>query len=293
MDKKSPFIAFRYLTSPFEKVPTLFDEINPPKEELIADYITELSNNLKTEKQIGNKRFLVYGFQSNENLKIFKFARESVEKVFLEGETDIIEDKIKETKFVYVIIDITKQLVLIERNVSVFQDVNTTAKYLSTIFREHMRKFGYVVNIYALSSNYKFWNYVEDADFIYELKLELNAPNFPLFGNSNTREVLQEIKDDTNNEKFQMTFINLEGKLKVIKGTIGGFIDYILEVGGKYLLNYSKNGVRDTKTSEQDLTKTFIERKKEDKYNDDEISNIQTKIDNIHQLETRKNEDEQ
>lgn len=290
MEKKSPFYAFRYLVTPISEIPSLFDQIRPDKKELISSIIQNFSESAKTEKTLGAKRFLFYGFQRNERINIFKFAKESLENIFVEGETDILVEKIKEAKFVYVIIDTENQIILIERNMSVFPKVETSINYLGKILRETMQVHDYAVNIYPLSTNYKFWNYVESADLIYELKIEMNAPNMPLFGNSSTRKLLQQIKNDTNNEKFQMSFINLDGKLKVVKDTMGDYINYILEVGGKYFLSFSKDGVKDTKTSQSDISKTYINRKKEEKYTEVEIENITTKIESIHKLDTRNSE---
>jgi Holliday junction resolvase len=153
-----------------------------------------------------------------------------------------------------------------------------------------MKKYDYVVNIYPLVSPKLFWNYIDTADEIYELSLELNAPNMALFGNSDTRDVLQQIKEATNNEILDISFKNKEGRLKVMKETLSGYIDYVREVGGKYLLKFKRNGVRETKTSETDTAKTYISRKITEKYTDEELNNIKEKFNSIHTLENRKDE---
>jgi hypothetical protein len=292
IDKRSPFFAYRYLVTPTSEQISIVQQLNKSKEELITDIISKLAENTKTEWVKGNKRFLFYGFQTRGNIYIIKFARETNEKIYVEGDDDIEIQGIKEAKFVYLIIDTEHQIILLERNVSVFQQIESSVNTLADFFRSQMREFDYVVNIYPLASKRKFWNYVKKADEIFELSLEMNAPNMFFFGHEDTREILQQIKDTTNNEVFDISFKNKEGRLKVIKEALGSYIDYVREVGGKYLLKFSVNGVRETKTSESDTAKTYIERKKTDKYNEEELNEISEKLNSIHTLETRDEEDD-
>lgn len=293
IDKRSPFFAFRYLVTPTSEQITIMQQLNKSKEELMTDIIRDLAINVKSEWTKGSKRFLFYGFQHKDDIHIIKFARETNENIYIEGDNDIEIKGIKEAKYVYLIIDTKHQIILIERNVSVFQQIESSVNILADFFRSKMRDFDYVVNIYPLVSKKKFWNYVDTAEEIYELSLEMNAPNMALFGNSDTRDVLQQIKETTNNEVFDISFKNKEGRLKVLREALGGYIDYVREVGGKYLLKFKRNGIRETKTSEIDTAKTYIERKKTEKYSDEELQNISDKLNSMHNLESREDEDEQ
>ena len=285
--KRSPFYAFRYLVTPISEQLSIVQQLNKRKEELMFDIVESLAKNEKTEWIKGNKRFLFYGSQSKDSIHIIKFAKESNTNIYIEGDDDIEVKGIKNAKYVYLIIDIEHQIILIERNSTVFNSTESAIKILSEFFREKMRGYDYVVNIYPLASKKKFWNYVDSADEIFELSLVLNAPNMAFFGNKDTREVLQMIKENTNNEEFDIAFKNKEGKLKILKETLGGWIDYVREVGGKYILRYAIDGVEDTKTSENDTAKTFIKRKKNELYDDEELRNIKTKLVAIHKLESR------
>lgn len=287
IDKKSPFFAYRYLVTPTSEQTSIFQQLNKSKEELIFDIISDLATNTKTEWLKGNKRFLFYGFQNKDNIFIIKFAKETTEKIFLEGDEDIEIHGIKEAKFIYLIIDTELQIILLERNVSVFQDIQASVNILSDFFRTQMREFDYVVNIYPLVSKKKFWNYVNSAEQIFELTLEMNAPNLFFFGHEDTRDILRQIKETTNNEVFDISFKNKEGKLKILKEFLGSYIDYVREVGGKYLLRFTLNGVRETKTSETDTAKTYIERKRTEKYSEEEMENIAGKLKLINNLESR------
>jgi len=291
-EKRSPFFAYRYLVTPIHQQSLFLIENNKSKEELMKELIENLAINNKTEWKKGNKRYLFYGFQNNKNLFIVKYAKETHENIYVEGDNDIEIKGIKEAKYVYLIIDTKNQILLVERNISVFQSLENSVGVLSDYFRSNMRKYDYVVNIYPLVSNKKFWSYVESADEIFELSLVLNAPNMAFFGHEDTREILQQIKDTTNNEEFDISFKNKEGKLSILREALGGWIEYVREVGGKYLLKFKKDGVLETKTSETDTAKTYIERKKEEKYTDEELKNISDKLESINKLETREDEDE-
>jgi len=120
----------------------------------------------------------------------------------------------------------------------------------------------------------------------------MNAPNMAFFGYEDTRDILKQIKETTNNEIFDISFKNKDGKLKVAREALGGYIDYIREVGGKYLLKFMRNGVREIKTSETDTAKTYLERKKTEKYTDEELQNISDKLNSIHSLESRKEDED-
>lgn len=293
VEKRSPFFAFRYLVTPTSEQITIMQQLNKSKEELMTDIIRVLANNGKSEWSKKSKRFLFYGFQQKDDIHVIKFARETNENIFIEGDNDIEIKGIKEAKYVYLIIDTKHQIILIERNVSVFQQIESSVNILADFFRSKMLDFDYVVNIYPLVSKKKFWNYVDTAEEIYELSLEMNAPNMALFGNSDTRDVLQQIKEITNNEVFDISFKNKEGRLKVLREAFGGYIDYVMEVGGKYLLKFKSNGIRKTKTSETDTAKIYIQRKKTEKYSDEELQNISDKLNSMHNLESREDEDEQ
>ncbi len=294
IEKRSPFFAYRYLVTPIGEQTSIIHELNKSKEELMIDIVKRLSDYTKTEWTRGTKRYLFYGFQNQDDVYIIKFARETNEKLYIEGDNDIEIQGVKEAKYVYVIIDTKHQIILLERNVSVFQSIDNSVNTLADFFRTIMREYDYVVNIYPLVSKKKFWSYVESANEIYELTLVMNAPNMAFFGHEDTRDTLRMIKETTNNEEFDMSFKNKEGKLKIVKETLGDWIEYVREVGGKYLLKFSvKGGSIETKTSENDTAKIYLERKKTEKYTSEEMQVIKDKLISINKLETRDNDEEE
>lgn len=287
IDNKTPFYAYRYLVTPISDQTTIHQQANGTKESLITDIINEVSKDAKTEWSIGQKRYLFYGYQQQDNINIIKFAKESHELHYGEGDYDIEISTLKSAKYVHLIIDTKNQVILLERNSSVFQKIDSSINVLRDFLRNSMKTYDYVVNIYPLSTKKQFWNFVESADEIYELSLEMNAPNMALFGDADTRKILEEIKKSTNSETFDISFKNKEGKLKILKSVLGGYIDYVREVGGKYLLKYKQDGVMQSKKSSEDVTRVRLNIKQSGEYSTQEIDEIKDKLNSVHKLDTR------
>jgi hypothetical protein len=288
----SPFYAYRYLVAPSNNQTSILHDLNKRKEDLMIDIYESINVNHKTTWIKGQKKYLFIGFQKSNDLYIIKFAREKIENIYIEKEEDIEIENIKEVKFVYLFVDTTNQIILIEQNKRIFGNISNAIEVIEDFLRTIMMKNHYSVNIYPLVSTKKFWNYVNTADEIFELSLLLNAPNMN-HGGEDTRSVLQKVKDLTNNETLNLSIKNKDGKLKLIRETIGDWIDYVREVGGKYSLKFKKDGVIDTKTSETDTSKTQITCKKKSKYSDEELENIKAKMNQIHDLKDRDNADEE
>lgn len=284
-ESPSPFFAYRYLIAPISNQLSIL-QFEKKKEELMYDIFDLVHNNHKTSWFRGQKKYLLYGFQKDINFFIFKFARLIKENIYLEGESDIEIHDIKEAKFVYVMIDTEHQIILIQRNLTIFRNIENAKMVIEEFLKDSMKKNDYSVNVYPLPSDKVFWSYVETADEIFELSLTLNAPNLG-DGDRETRDILKAIKQATNNETLDISIKNTDGKLKIVRTFLGSWIDYILEIGGRYRLRFKKDGVVDTKTSESDTSKIHISVKKTDKYTENEIEKIKEKTKKIHKLEGR------
>src|SRR5690606_32564541 len=95
------------------------------------------------------------------------------------------------------------------------------------------------------------------------------------------------LKEETNNEVVQVSFKNTDGKLNVAESFFSGYISYILEVGGKYMMKIMRHGQRETKTSQSDNIGSNINRNSLSKPTDVEIEQISKRMKEIHLLETR------
>ncbi len=89
--------SFRYLVTPISGNQTsLLHELNKSKEELMIDLFNSIDTDIKTVWTKRSKRYIFYGFQKKGSLYIIKFAKESKENIYVEGEMDIEVKDIEE-----------------------------------------------------------------------------------------------------------------------------------------------------------------------------------------------------
>lgn len=283
------FLTYRYLIVPTQNM-NLYNTNYSSKEDIVNNYFSELFKNCKTSWEKNNRRFILVGDKHDKELFIFKYARESYERIFIENDSDIECQDLKVSNFIFIIIDTKHQIIFIEKQNRVF----STSKYALEILRDQFNKSleqnDYSINIYPLVSSKNFWNYVDKADNIYELTLVFNKPNLALLGNFETKKLLKEINDATDNETFEISLKSKFGTLKIVKNMIGDYIDYIREVGGRYKLKFKKNNATETKTSDSDVNKIVIYHDKTQDFTEREIASIREKSERVNTLQERDDE---
>lgn len=169
---------------------------------------------------------------------IFKFARESIQTQYKEGETDI--ENVLETNFpfIYIIFDIKHQIVFIEFNTSSFQDINTAKSKLQRCFQIEFIRFGFEVIFEEISDENSFWTYVDEGKRIYDVGLTLNSPN--LFdGWAQTSEMVRSIRQRYNNTKTKVEISNSKAPLTSINRNnedLAAAIKYTSAGGGEWKL---------------------------------------------------------
>lgn len=284
---KRRFFAFRYLITQSEQL-NLFD-LEVTKEELVKRILSDLEENKKTVWSNSLKKYIFAGVEKyKDDLFFLKFARESNNTIYVEDTTDITKTKILEARYIYLIINTKYQIVMIEQNRSIFQNFKTVTNLLAKYFNENLTKNSFHLNIYPLATKYTFWHQVENADSIFQLTLKLNAPNMAFFANRNTQRILKIIKEETNNEELSVALKNSNGKLEVNRNGVGSWIDYIREVGGKYLMKYKDENEDEMKSisSSDDVYNTEIAI--EDEFIDEDTKEIiSEKIEKISDIDNR------
>jgi len=283
--KRSPFFAYRYFIMPINNQTSILHHQGKTKEELAKNIFESIYKENKTSHESRGRRYIFYGIKKHKNeLYVIKLAKETTNTLYKEGDIDLEEEKGKTLKFVYVFVDTKRQLCLIERKSTAFQDKKASVNIIRELMADRMRIHDYTVNISPLSSPQKFWDYVKKADQIYEVNLVMNAPNM-LFGNEPIREALEDIKGNFNNDEVEFGIRSREGALKIFKKVLGTAIEYIGNVGGKYLLKFSTNGKEETVTNEEHTRKTYITKRKDDNFSDEDLDNIKDKMDIMHRAE--------
>lgn len=282
---KRKFYTYRYLISNTAEQMNIFEMLYS-KESLIKKILLDLLNQKKASWNYATKRYIFTGIEKFDNdIFIIKFARESINKIYVEDEIDIKKTDILEARYVYLIIDIKNQILLIEDKKSIFQDFKTAINLINNFINEKIKEYNYHLNIFPLATKYTFWQSVSEAEKIYQLTLKLNAPNMAFFANRSTQKILKAIKEEVNNDELDLVFKNSDGNLEVKKTGIGTWIDYIREIGGKYFMRYKENGIMKTLSSSNDIYN--IELEIDDELEQNQKEKIKTKINNISELNNR------
>lgn len=276
---RSPFFAFRYLITPFDNQSSLIHEWEKSKEELMRDAWIDLFTGKKVSYLRGKRKYIFFSVVDFKNrLFGFNFAKEQSGTKYVEGDEEIISVTDQRLKHVLMFVHADYQIILIERKTSAFQKVSSAIRQLEWYLRDRMRTYDYTVNIHPLAKSDRFWEIIESSEGIYELSLTLNAPN--LFGgDTDLREALQELKDETNNDETTIEFKSNEGVLKIEKKSfIGRAIEYISKIGGMYRLVAKVDGQKEKRTNLDDTESTKIPKHKNFKYSEEELENIETKM---------------
>lgn len=281
IEPRSLFYAYRYMVTP--SLPNLFTHLEfvqtgKTKEQLMYDVFDDIYNSNKTHFKLGRKRYIFFPVTKyKKQLFLLNFAKEERGKKYVEGETSIklVDDNRLTPILLY--IHSEYQILLIERKTTAFQDMRSAVKLLEWYFRDRMRQFEHTVRIYPLSNPEKFWETVESADEIYELSLTLNAPNM-FGGNKDLRELIEEIKDETNNDETTLDLKSKDGNLNIKKLFWQKPIEYISKIGGKYGIVFKRDGAKQRQTNHDNIEKTQIVRHKEEQYTDEELKNVEDKM---------------
>jgi len=286
------FSAFRYfLTESSIQSDLLYYKLS---KEMVFRLIIHEFTKKSAHWNAGSRKYALYPVNFNDNIFVFKFAKIKNESILKPGEEYLFEEVIEAAEFVYLIIDTRFQIVLIQKKQSVFMKeehgINIIKRFLSDVIDK--RNLSYMINILPLPNKGVFWDTISEADELYTLKLKMNSPNMPFLGDKKTKEILNIIKDQTNNEEFTVQIDNKKGELKVEKGVFKEWIEYVLEVGGQYLLRYRKNGVKDLLNSSTDVFKIVMEDDFIEGLSSEELTKLEELTENLNKQSNQKNEKE-
>jgi hypothetical protein len=233
------------LIEPSIKQTNIFEE-NKPKEQYFKDLIVKW----QTEKKsiyfnYGIKYIIFVLSEILDGVYIGELAKEEIYTKPVEGETSITETQDLRTPFVYLIVDINKQILLIQDKTTVFQDIELTKTKIESFLTENLSKNSISVYLEPITDKKDFWQELAELGdiAITDLDLTLNAPN--LFrGRFAANEFVREIYEELNITEVTLKFKNRIGKLKVMSQNLGDYVALASSGGGKYLLKGIKNGRR-------------------------------------------------
>ncbi|URZ07565.1 hypothetical protein [Clostridium felsineum] len=243
MERMKTFFCFRYFVIPFSQISLAQLEITD-KKQLIKNIFNNLETKHKIEQYFSKQPYILYLTHKYSNdLYLCKFARQSSLNKYADIGNDIKLVPEDNFPFLYLIIDINKQIILIENKLNILGKISTVRNSLEKWFQPNINKFGYEFKLDEISHNYSFWQYVNSASKIYELYLNLKSPN--LFGgNTDAEKMLKETKSDLNNTETDLHFKNFKGNL-TIGDSIKSFIKYIACGGGFWRLKATIPGKKE------------------------------------------------
>lgn len=157
-----------------------------------------------------------------------------------------------EYPYIYIIIDLKRQIVLIENKTSIFRTINIAKNKFIEWITLKKEMFDYNLKIDEITYEQVFWDYVKNSNSIYELTLRMKSPN--LFdGWIEANELLKKLKSIFNNTETQIKFSNENGKLVILKEQVESYIKYITGGGGDWKLKAFYNGVTRTLKSKSNV----------------------------------------
>lgn len=255
MSKELKLYAFRYFLIPPDQV-SLTQLLIKDKSEIIKSVLADLKDNYKLTKYIRNRKHILYYTDSTQNLFLCKFAKETRFTKHQEGDIDIKSTKELDFPFIYIIFDLSHQIILIQNNSSVYRHIltakNTFKEWFDNIINN---KYDHYFKLDEITYEQTFWKYINESDKIYELNLNMKSPN--LFGAFlETNKLLNNIKEIFNNTETDFNLKNEKGLLKVEKDNLEDGIKYITGGGGKYKIKRESKG-RIEVIKSQDYIKTI------------------------------------
>jgi hypothetical protein len=202
-----------------------------------------LFDSLKQEKNLrfeqGTKTFhLIFAKELEERVYLFQFAKQKNTTIHeLDNKRDSINEiKVNDHPFVYVIFDVARQSVLIQKKSNVFQEIETASQFLENILTNKILALSAHLRIIPVTKPYAFWENINKLDSICSLKISMNSPNLFL-GNKLAEEALKEYHDTSNNDSIELSLTSSDGNLVVSrdsrsKTNIDNYIDYTNHGGG-------------------------------------------------------------
>jgi len=235
----SLFYSYRYFVVKNAQTMLFDNEVSP---------IDELVKKCEKEKQISieveyRKDLFLYIHKYNEQTHLFKFCRDfPIKKYEYDAvKADIIESRESNFPFIYVIIDTQKQMILLENKTAIYSTIDACKNAFTTFVITYIQSLNYSFSMDEIINLSTFWETIENAKKIFELKLNLKSPN--LFGSAlTTNELLKKLKIDFNNDELDMNLKNSKGNLNITKQTIGDAIDYAGAGGGHWQLSFIRKG---------------------------------------------------
>lgn len=206
------------------------------KYELINQVIATLQSSIKRNFSNSEKRYLVYYKRRIDGtIYLLQLARENIIIEPIEGDEGIEEKEAIVFPYIYVILDIDKQIVLIQNKTQVFSTTDISSNRIADFFEYELRDENIVVKLESIASAEDVWKKISEAKHIYELDLDVNPPNF--FGSRFKSNIdIKEAHEETNFTKFKIIIRNKFGQLRVARDDFQDIIQTLASGAGNFVI---------------------------------------------------------
>lgn len=238
-EKQFKFYSYRYFLISTD-VQISFENkelLDKERKGLFRDIIlNKLSNTLKIDKSFIKMHLYK---EITKNLFICKLAKVQEIIKYEDDNKDFKKTVEKSYPFVYVIIDLENQIILIQEDSSVFKHKEDSCKKLYE-YLKNANDSMYTLSIDEITTTSDFWEIVE-KEKVYKLNLNIKSPNF-FGGSTEAEELAKDIHETTNATETNIQIINKDGDLKLEKRSLTSYIKYIASGGGRWSL-HTQNGL--------------------------------------------------
>ena len=226
------YYAFRVMLSqPLE----LF-EPQRTKRELLEMAIESIQKQYPLSINASGKLYLIYYYlEISEGIHALQIAREDTvqePKIGAHGVTNQ-EDIIY--PFSFFILDITRQIILIQEKVSAFREVDAIVSRVSDFFEKILAKQKITAAIEGISNADDVWQEIQQAQEIYSLVVDIDPPNF--FGARFRSNIdIREAHEETNFTKFKLLLSNKFGSLRIPREEFQDLFQTIASGAGEFIV---------------------------------------------------------
>lgn len=251
------FLCYRYAVIPNGQT-SIWQEDGFRKRLVMDEIVSYCSENGPySATYSGVEAVLLYTRSIGETAHLFKFCRKQrVKRYEMEpDQSDIAERELDSYPYVYVIIDTSFQLVLIQRKSTVFKNAGGAKAALSALVKQFLSDENYYYSLDEITASTSFWDTVDNADEVYDVTLKLKSPNF-LGSGYNTTDMLRRLQSVTNNDKVSLKLSNSSGELKMPRDEYDDAIEYITAGGGSWSATTSTGGARRITHKSDEFVKT-------------------------------------
>ena len=236
------FYSFRFnLIEPYLIQKSLFQE-KIVKEDIFIQLISDFAQKKKVSFVYRNLKYILFFTKVlNDQIYSIQLAKEEKFKKNVEGIESVVEVQDLRMPFVYILLDIKRQIVFIQDKTSVYNSVDIPKAKIESFFSDNLSIHNISFFLKPIIDKNEFWNEIETVDEIEKFDLRLNAPN--LFnGRFKANVLVKEFHENYNITDFRIVLNNKLKQLKLLKKNLEDYIALASAGAGKYTVTTYRNG---------------------------------------------------